>query len=386
MKLTIGTKIRELRRRDSRTQEDLASALGVTAQAVSRWESGGSYPDMEIVPSIANFFGVSIDELFGYHGERDAKIDAILAKIASFNLKHDGDDGWVDECTAILREGLAEFPGNERLLITLAETLWEAGWRRHGDWIGYDENGRIQYCYDREKKNPYWAEAGKICLQLTENSGNHDIYHRAIAVLVPLYRNYGEYDRAAAYAERMPELNQCREYLLSEATDGIEEAGYIGEFLLKSAKEFSEQMVFGLITDLSNFGGSLPVEKVKGAIALFDLIREDGNFGAYHDFVLRLYLYLSRLQWENGEHDDAFASLDAALHHARAYEAFADGEEHRLTAPLVRYVNSRAEPIRDLVKNLPDEWPFWCNPYYREIKAEMEADPRWTEWVSRCKK
>ena len=288
MKLTIGTKIRELRRRDSRTQEDLASALGVTAQAVSRWESGGSYPDMEIVPSIANFFGVSIDELFGYHGEREAKIDAILAKIASFNLKHDGDDGWVDECTAILREGLAEFPGNERLLITLAETLWEAGWRRHGDWIGYDENGRIQYCYDREKKNPYWAEAGKICLQLTENSGSHDIYHRAIAVLVPLYRNYGEYDRAVAYAERMPELNQCREYLLSEATDGIEEAGYIGEFLLKSAKEFSEQMVFGLITDLSNFGGSLPVEKVKGAIALFDLICEDGNFGAYHDFVLRL--------------------------------------------------------------------------------------------------
>ena len=145
-------------------------------------------------------------------------------------------------------------------------------------------------------------------------------------------------------------------------------------------------MVFGLITDLANFGGDMPVKKVKGAIALFDLICEDGNFGAYHDFVLRLYLYLSRLQWENGEHDDAFASLDAALHHAKAYDAFADGEEHRLTAPLVRYVNSRAEPIRDLVKNLPDEWPFWCNPYYREIKAEMEADPRWTEWVSRCKK
>ena len=51
MQLNLGTKIRELRRRDGRTQETLAEALGVTPQAVSRWESGGSYPDMEIMPN-----------------------------------------------------------------------------------------------------------------------------------------------------------------------------------------------------------------------------------------------------------------------------------------------------------------------------------------------
>lgn len=78
MQLNIGTKIKELRRRDGRTQEALAEALGVTNQAVSRWESGGSYPDMEIVPAIANYFHVSIDELFGYQNDREERIKRIL--------------------------------------------------------------------------------------------------------------------------------------------------------------------------------------------------------------------------------------------------------------------------------------------------------------------
>ena len=56
MQLNLGIKIRELRRRDGRTQENLAEALGVTAQAVSRWESGGGYPDMNLITSNRQLF------------------------------------------------------------------------------------------------------------------------------------------------------------------------------------------------------------------------------------------------------------------------------------------------------------------------------------------
>lgn len=81
MQLDLGKKIRELRQRDGRTQETLAEAIGVTSQAVSRWEaSPGGYPDMEMIPSLANYFGVSIDELFGYNNERSKKTDELLRR------------------------------------------------------------------------------------------------------------------------------------------------------------------------------------------------------------------------------------------------------------------------------------------------------------------
>lgn len=55
-----------LRRQKNVTQEELAQALGVTNQSVSKWESGNCCPDIQLLPNIAAYFGVSIDELIGY--------------------------------------------------------------------------------------------------------------------------------------------------------------------------------------------------------------------------------------------------------------------------------------------------------------------------------
>ena len=63
MKLYIGEQLKALRKEKQITQEVLADILGVSYQSVSRWELGVCYPDMELLPSIANYFGVSIDRL-----------------------------------------------------------------------------------------------------------------------------------------------------------------------------------------------------------------------------------------------------------------------------------------------------------------------------------
>ena len=65
MKLKIAENIRKLRHDLNLSQEQLAERLGVRFQAVSKWERAETYPDVELLPSIASFFGISVDELLG---------------------------------------------------------------------------------------------------------------------------------------------------------------------------------------------------------------------------------------------------------------------------------------------------------------------------------
>ena len=60
----IGKKIRALRKQRKISQEVLAKHLGVSFQAVSKWEKGDSMPNVSFVPEIASFFGITTDELF----------------------------------------------------------------------------------------------------------------------------------------------------------------------------------------------------------------------------------------------------------------------------------------------------------------------------------
>lgn len=61
--LNIGKNIAALRKEKNMTQEDLAGALGVSAQAVSKWENENSCPDISLLTQIADLFGVTVDEL-----------------------------------------------------------------------------------------------------------------------------------------------------------------------------------------------------------------------------------------------------------------------------------------------------------------------------------
>ena len=65
MKLAIGENIRNFRKKNDLTQEALADRLGVSYQSISRWENGTTYPDLELIPAIAEVLSVTVDELLG---------------------------------------------------------------------------------------------------------------------------------------------------------------------------------------------------------------------------------------------------------------------------------------------------------------------------------
>jgi len=71
--IKLDEKLIFLRKQKKITQEELAQILNVTNQAVSKWEKGICCPDIRLLPDIASYFNVSIDELLGYNQNENFK-------------------------------------------------------------------------------------------------------------------------------------------------------------------------------------------------------------------------------------------------------------------------------------------------------------------------
>ena len=81
MNITICENLKKLRREKGNTQQELADHLGMSVQSVSKWECGGGYPDITLIPAIALYYNVSADKLLGM----DEKV--IEAKIKEYETK-----------------------------------------------------------------------------------------------------------------------------------------------------------------------------------------------------------------------------------------------------------------------------------------------------------
>lgn len=71
---SIGTRIAEARKRKGLTQDQLAEAMGVSPQAVSKWENDMSCPDITLLPQLADYFGISVDDLLRGASAPEAQI------------------------------------------------------------------------------------------------------------------------------------------------------------------------------------------------------------------------------------------------------------------------------------------------------------------------
>jgi len=117
MELNFGENIKKLRRSRDLTQEALADALGISAQSVSKWECAYGYPDITQLPAIANFFGVTIDELLNNDKDgREAEREKFIEKFRDFT--------WAsDEQIEFVREYCRRYPDELDFTVCLSTVL-----------------------------------------------------------------------------------------------------------------------------------------------------------------------------------------------------------------------------------------------------------------------
>lgn len=94
MEMTLGKRIVQQRKKLGLTQEQLAEKLGVTAQAVSKWENDQSCPDISILPRLADIFGVTTDALLGRESERPVYQAEVVREDDDDTILHMTKDGW----------------------------------------------------------------------------------------------------------------------------------------------------------------------------------------------------------------------------------------------------------------------------------------------------
>ena len=387
MQIKLGEKIKELRRRDGRTQEDLATALGVTNQAVSRWEANGGYPDIEIIPSIANYFGISIDELFGYESDRTRKVDRYYEQIIKMNHKNNGIDTCMDECISYARECLAEFPDDKKLVYALATVLFNAGYVRYAEHHLTDQDGYDVYDTERHRKYHEWQEAIKLYERLLPTLEPGELRDQTVRELLQLYLNIGEKDKARAVVNTLPDISSCRELMTISSCDGKERAAACAEALLRVVSTAAYLMISSVIINQENIAKNDAVTIIKSAIKLYELVMPDGNFGIYHASLACINLFLSEHLWCVGDSDGAFEALDKALEHAKKNEICRSTNGQYYTSPAVKLAKIEEKEFTEagIAANLSEDWPWWSIDGSEKVKAEMQDDPRWDEWVKRTK-
>lgn len=174
MTLSIGNKIKTLRKQRGITQEQLAESIGISFQAVSKWENSIALPDITLAPALASYFGVTMDELFDYNLRETAeKIEAICDEAYTYRVSDP------DRSRAILEEGLKAYPDNDILL------------------------NNLLYVMDYENDPD---EVIRTASRLIDATTYADVKYDALRCMARAYAEKGDPDSAEAAIEQIPEI------------------------------------------------------------------------------------------------------------------------------------------------------------------------------------
>jgi transcriptional regulator with XRE-family HTH domain len=120
--INIAKTIIDKRKEKGVTQEELANHIGVTIAAVSKWETSQSYPDISLLPQLAAYFNISIDDLMGYEPQMAKKDIGKLYRKLYEDLNNKPFDEVIAECRKVVKKYYSCFP----LLLNMSDLLINA--------------------------------------------------------------------------------------------------------------------------------------------------------------------------------------------------------------------------------------------------------------------
>lgn len=317
--MNIGATIKKYRRERDVTQERFAEYLGVSPQAVSRWETGAAYPDITTIPAIATFLGISADMLFGIEeSSREEQIQAYLREYKRLQAT-----GEKDKRFELSKAAKSDFPGDFRVLRNYAWDLSESPYKGlDGECVMSDEE--LKKCFD---------EVLDICRLVHEDCTDDEIRNSMVSLELMIYRTINDEssrEKAVEIAKRLPYESKQSELALIYDYETDEEIIF--------HQGYTRELVTMLWWELRTIVySSCPVSKkiavCQKALSLYRLMYDEEDYGYEAQMVAQIYESLARLYIESNDNVSALDALERSVEYNLAgAAAFRSGFTH--TSPL----------------------------------------------------
>ena len=339
MIINLGEKLKRLRKEKNISQEKLAQYLNVSFQAVSKWENSSTYPDIELLPDLARFFGITVDELLGAEQIDEKKLYEEYEARATEKYRN----GDIAKTLAIWQEAYHKLPNS----IEVKEMLMS-----------------IYFDIDKAK---YQKEIIELGTEIYNSDGGSYYKGQAIWQIARTYAACGNHEMAEKWAVKAFPLMHAREMLFAQITDDGNEMlsefrfanyWYLNNLFYMSAK----------IAGCENIpGGTEYVQAVSKAVTqMYELVFQNDDMG-FEDLKRMCVEHRSIAEDEialNRNEEVIKHHLTRALECAEKSVALKD---HDLRSPLVMgwHVYDAPTDNKQIVRLLKKELAWECFNEYR---------------------
>ncbi|HBC97789.1 MAG TPA: transcriptional regulator [Clostridium sp.] len=194
-RLQIGEIISKLRKERQITQEQLGKYIGVSTAAVSKWEMGNSYPDIELLPELASFFGVSIDRLLNYRIQLSGEeVMDIFKKCEALLTGEDMEKG-----VELGKKYIEKYSSSYFLKFRIGFLYDMYSWRSKNK-------------AEADKVEDY---AKKLFEDIEKNCSDKNIIEQALYVLSSIYSSRGQDERAVEVLKKINKSEYQVDFMLA---------------------------------------------------------------------------------------------------------------------------------------------------------------------------